>query len=121
MRELNILPMVSVCVAHFNDGQNLRHLLLSLKENDYPNFEVVVVDDGSTDEMSIQILKQIKSEYLSCWQFILKKKNEGPGPSRNLAVKHAKGQLIVFMDSDDLADRTMISSFVRGMAKSGGA
>ncbi len=34
------------CVAHFNDGQNLRHLLLSLKENDYPNFEVVVVDDG---------------------------------------------------------------------------
>lgn len=119
-RETQTSPVVSICIAHFNDGKNLRYLLKSIIENDYKNFEVIVVDDGSTDTESLQIVESLASEYASdCWRFIMKKENESIGPTRNFAANHTKGELIIFMDSDNLATRTMISDFVRGMLKSG--
>ncbi len=109
-------PLVSICVAHFNDGPNLCHLLRSIEESDYENFEVVVVDDGSTDRESLNILESLAAQYPSdSWRFIFKEENETIGPTRNLAVSLSRGQLIIFMDSDNLATKTMISDFVRGM------
>ncbi|MCL5126068.1 MAG: glycosyltransferase [Deltaproteobacteria bacterium] len=113
-------PLVSICVAHFNDGNNLIHLLKSIEQSDYENFEVIVVDDGSTDIESLRIIETLESEYASeSWRFILKEENESIGPTRNFAVTQARGELIIFMDSDNLATKTMISDFVRGMLKSG--
>jgi glycosyltransferase involved in cell wall biosynthesis len=118
--DLKKRPLVSLCVAHYNDGQNLRYLLKSLEENDYSNFEVIVVDDGSTDIESVKIVGSLASEYASnSWRFIMKETNEGPGPTRNFAVSHARAEFIIFMDSDDLAANTMISDFVKGMLVSG--
>lgn len=119
-RQSTIDPLVSICVAHFNDGRNLVHLLKSIEASDYKNFEVVVVDDGSTDVQSLKIVKSLESTYGSdSWRFILKDENESIGPTRNFAVTQAKGELIIFMDSDNLATKTMISDFVRGILKSG--
>ena len=113
-------PLVSICVAHFNDGPNLCHLLRSIEESDYENFEVVVVDDGSTDRESLNILESLAAKYPpDSWRFIFKEENESIGPTRNLAVSLSRGQLIIFMDSDNLATKTMISDFVRGMLISG--
>ncbi len=119
-QQSKLSPLVSICVAHFNDGKNLRHLIKSIKESDYENFEVIIVDDGSTDVESLRIIESLASEYTSdSWQFIMKKENESIGPTRNFAVNKARGELIIFMDSDNLATKTMISDFVRGMKKSG--
>jgi glycosyltransferase involved in cell wall biosynthesis len=113
-------PLVSICVAHFNDGQNLSHLLKSIEENDYQNFEVIVVDDGSTDSESLSVIASLAAKYTPySWKFIMKEENETIGPTRNLAVTHAKGEFIIFMDSDNLATKTMITDFTRGMLSSG--
>jgi glycosyltransferase involved in cell wall biosynthesis len=113
-------PLVSICVAHYNDGQNLTYLLESIEENDYQNFEVIVVDDGSTDANSLNIIKSLMLRYASrSWRFILKEENESIGPTRNFAVTQAHGEFIIFMDSDNLATKTMIRDFVRGMLVSG--
>jgi glycosyltransferase involved in cell wall biosynthesis len=112
-------PCLSVCIAHFNDGRNLQYLLKSVKKSDYKNFEVIIVDDGSTDVESLEIFDSLASEY-SCdsWRFIRKEKNESLGPTRNFAVNLARGEFIFFLDSDDLISNTLISDFVRGMLHS---
>lgn len=113
-------PLLSICIAHFNDGRNLRYLLKSIEENDYKNFEVIVVDDASTDAESQKIFESLASEYATdSWRFMRKEKNESVGPTRNFAVNHARGEFIFFLDSDDLAAKTLFSDFVRGMAHSG--
>lgn len=118
--QLQPCPLVSICVAHFNDGQNLEYLLKSLEVNDYNNFEVIVVDDGSTDAESLRIVNSLASKYpADSWRFFMKEENESIGPTRNFAVSRTRGELIIFMDSDNLANKTMISDFVRGMLKSG--
>ena len=115
-RQSNYRPLVSICVAHFNDGLNLKRLLKSIERNDYDNFEVIVVDDGSKDEESREILKKVQSEYEpSAWRFFMKSENEGPGPTRNFAVEQASGELVIFMDSDNLSTPSMISDLVKGL------
>lgn len=113
-------PLLSICVAHFNDGRNLQYLLKTVKDNDYENFEVIVVDDASTESESLEIFESLTSEYSSdSWRFIRKDENETQGPTRNFAVMHARGEFIFFLDSDDLAAKTLISDFVTGMLHSG--
>ena len=112
----NSKPRVSVCMAHYNDGTKLMYALNSLEQNDYENFEVIVVDDGSTDVESRAKFEVLASRYEGLgWSFISKARNEGPGPARNFAVSLATGEYIIFMDSDNLAAHSMISDFVLGM------
>ncbi len=114
------LPKVSICVAHFNDGKNLVGLLKSIEKNEYENFEVVVVDDGSSDLESLKILRQLQSQYADKnWRFVFKPENESIGPTRNFSVTQATGELIIFMDSDNLATSNMITDFVEGILISG--
>lgn len=116
----NSWPLVSVCVPHFNDGHNLVGLLKSLDKSTYRNFEVLVVDDGSSDAESLSILKQLEETYSSRnWRFIFKQENESIGPTRNFAVSQASGDIIIFMDSDNLATLDMVFDFVRGIETSG--
>ncbi len=117
---MNSWPLVSVCVPHFNDGHNLVGLLKSLDKSTYQNFEVLVVDDGSSDVESLNILKQLETAYSSRnWRFIFKEENESIGPTRNFAVSQAVGDIIIFMDSDNLATPDMVFDFVRGIETSG--
>jgi O-antigen biosynthesis protein len=112
-------PRVSICVAYYNYGAYLPHLMRSLKENDYPNFEVVVVNDGSTDPESVRVFEALKEELSPRgWKF-LTQANQGIGATRNFAAKNADGEFLVFMDADNVAASRMISLFVQGMITSG--
>lgn len=112
-------PSVSVCIPYYNHGQYLPDLLESLKKSDYPNFEIILVDDGSTDESSKTVFDTIKNKFgTDGWKF-LKKENGGPGQARNFAVTAATGDLIVFIDADNVATPEMISQMVKGILTSG--
>ena len=113
-------PLVSVCVPHFNHGRFLIQLLSSLADSDYGHFEVIAIDDGSTDPDSRELFDRLASKYGHLgWKLVRKSSNEGVGATRNFAAGIAHGEFLIFMDADNLARPDMISTFVRGMQASG--
>jgi GT2 family glycosyltransferase len=89
---------ITVVVASYNRRAGLERLLRALAEQTYPadRFEVVVVDDGSTDGTT-ELLRSIAVPY-ALRSF--SQANNGPAAARNLGVEHARGSLIVFLDDD---------------------
>src|SRR6186997_3366943 len=85
----------SVIIPTFNRAPFLVRTLESVRQQTFTDYQVVVVDDGSTDNT----LEQLR-EY--SWVDVLTQKNRGPGAARNLGASRAKGEYLAFLDSDDL-------------------
>lgn len=92
----NTMPLVSVVMPCFNSAKHLNQAIDSVLEQDYPNIELIVVDDGSTDN-SRQILQQYGEKIK-----VIAQKNGGPAAARNTAMRAAQGDFIAFNDSDDI-------------------
>lgn len=89
-------PLVTVVIPNYNGGVFLEECLTSALAQDYTNFEIVVVDDGSTDD-SLTIIEP----YLTRIKLITSQ-NHGASHARNLGIKAARGEFIAFLDSDDI-------------------
>lgn len=112
-------PVVTVCVPYFNAGEYLPDTLESLASQTYGSFEVVVIDDGSTDARSIALFDAMREMYSGHgWRF-LRKPNEGIGATRNFAASRAQGRYLVFMDSDNIANPHMLERMVGSLEHSG--
>ena len=107
------LPLVSVCIAHFNRPQFLKQSLASLEAQDYPNFEVIVVDDGSTQPEAIQYLAEIEPQLNQRNWRIVRQKNLYLSAARNTGARNARGEYILFMDDDNFARPEEISTFIK--------
>lgn len=92
------LPRVSVVVASYNGARTLKACLDSLARLNYPNYEVILVDDGSTDATP-----QIVRDYPNV-RSIRHEKNAGLSVARNTGIAAAKGEIVAFTDSDCRAD-----------------
>jgi len=90
-------PKVSVIVCSYNGGQTLEDCLESLKHIDYPDYEVIVVDDGSTDNTQ-EILKNHP------WVKAITQPNKGLSVARNVGAAAATGEIFAYTDSDCMAD-----------------
>lgn len=112
------LPKISVCVPHYNHGSYLPETLKSLAASDYPNFEVIVVDDGSTEAASCALFNHLAEDMHDPRFLFFHKKHEGPALCRNFCAEKASGELLVFMDSDNLAMPHMLSTFARSLTHS---
>lgn len=111
-------PLVSICIPYYNYGKYLPHLLDSICNSSYKNYEVILVNDGSTDKYSNIVFENMKKKYdLPNWHSF-KKDNSGIGHTRNFAVGKSKGDYIIFMDSDNIATPNMIYDFLYGIYKS---
>ncbi len=84
---------LSVIIPAYNAEKTLKRLLVSLTEQNFKDFEIIVINDCSTDNTS-----KIAETY-DC-NLIELKENHGPAYCRNLGVKKAKGEILVFTDSD---------------------
>src|SRR5437868_2002167 len=89
-------PLVSVVIPTYNSASFLSQSIESVLQQTYDNFEVIVIDDGSTDNT-----EAVLSDYKDAIHYI-KKNNGGPSGARNLGIAEAKGEFIAFQDSDDL-------------------
>lgn len=89
--------MISIVIPLYNKENYIRKCILSVLAQTYTNFEVVVVNDGSTDK-SVEIVKSIEDNRIR----IINQKNGGPSSARNTGVREAQGEWIVFLDADDL-------------------
>jgi len=98
-------PMFSVVIAVYNRAELVRATLDSVLSQQESDREVIVVDDGSTDDTP-----NVLAEYGDRIA-LLRQANRGPGAARNLALRHAKGQYIAFIDSDDLWPTWTLSTY----------
>lgn len=94
-----LIPTISVIVPVYNVESYLRECLDSILQQSFRRFEVVAVDDGSTDG-SPDILREFarKDPRLR----VIQRSNGGLGAARNIGVEHARGSLLTFVDSDDV-------------------
>jgi len=110
---LAITPKVSIVVAAYNAEATLARCVDSLKRLNYPNYEIVVVDDGSTDSTA-----EI-AEHAGVRPIRLA--HRGLGEARNAGIKAAQGELIAFIDADAEADRDWLYHLVETMNRRGAA
>lgn len=112
-------PRVTVCIPHYNHGQFLPAALQSVLKSDYENFEVVVLDDGSTDPFSRTKFTELEERYGSDRVRFLRTGNGGIGAARNRAAAEARGSLVIFVDSDNVVMPSLISDLVTAVERSG--
>lgn len=89
-------PLVSVIMPCYNNAAMLSAAITSVLTQDYANIEVIVIDDGSTDD-SIHVLNQFGDKIT-----LIQQANQGPAAARNAGLQAAVGEYIAFNDSDDL-------------------
>lgn len=103
-------PKVSVVVASYNGGRTLPACLNSLTHLNYPNYEIILVDDGSTDDTA-----KIASHYPSVRT--IHQTNLGLGAARNAGIRVATGDLVAFTDSDCRVDEDWLYYLVADLLK----
>jgi glycosyltransferase involved in cell wall biosynthesis len=105
-------PAVSIVVPCYNGGRFVDDLLASIRAQTFDDYELIIVDDGSTDdtptklatlEAPIQVIHQV---------------NAGPGAARNAGFRRAKADLIFIMDCDDTIEPTFLAETVAALGRS---
>ena len=102
-------PIVSVVIVNNNGKEFLEQCLHSVLHSYYTNFEVILVDNASTDGSVEKAEKMLEN---NCLIRIRNKNNVGPAVARNMGVKAAKGKLIAFLDNDTKVDAFWLSNAV---------
>lgn len=97
-RETELYPMVSIIIPLYNTAEYIKDTLLSIQKQDFSDYQIILVDDGSTDS-SLEVARTCASadSRISVYH----KENGGQSSARNLGMKYAEGKYILFIDSDD--------------------
>jgi O-antigen biosynthesis protein len=126
-------PRVSVVVCTYNGGRTLEQCLRSLAVLDYPGYEVIVVDDGSTDntrevlerlqigDCRLQTENQSAISNLQSAMKVVHQANRGLSAARNVGLQLATGEIVAYTDSDCFADPDWLTHLVAQLTHSGAA
>jgi len=105
--------LVSIIISAFNAEKYIASTLDSVFQQTYPNVEIIVVNDGSTDN-TLAIAENYKSRGVK----VISQENKGQDAALNLGYKHSNGDYIKFMDSDDIINPEMIELQVNAISGS---
>jgi glycosyltransferase involved in cell wall biosynthesis len=103
------MPLFSIVIPAYNRGSYIRATLDSVRAQEFTDYEVIAVDDGSTDE-TLSIIRE------HAWVRVLQQDNKGPGAARNYGVSQTSGLYIAFLDSDDLWFPWTLKTFSKAIA-----
>lgn len=106
------MKKITIIVPAFNEGKRISKCIYSLIKQTYKNIEILVINDGSTDN-TLQVLEKFNDKRIK----VLSISNHGQGYARNLGIKEAIGEYITFVDADDYIDRTMIEKLYMSIIK----
>ena len=110
------MEKISVIVPIYNSSRYLEECLDSLCSQDYPNLEILLIDDGSEDE-SLRICMNRAAKDPRC--IVIHQENQGLSAARNTGLDHARGEYVMFLDSDDQMLPGMIRWLYELLQKSG--
>lgn len=111
-REDGNLPMVSLVVPAYNEGLVIEAAVRSLFELDYPNYEIIVVDDGSTDDTYEKALT-VARESVDVPVRVITKRNGGKAEALNTGMSVARGEFILNMDGDSKLSRNTLRACIQ--------
>lgn len=117
--EVREQPLVTVVLTHHDRPALVTTAVEALDAQDYPNLEIVVVDDGSVLPESHHVLADIESRRWRHDLRVLRQENRYLGAARNAGAAAARGDLVAFADDDDVAVPHFVSTLARAMAASG--
>ncbi len=106
------LPMVSLVVPAYNEGVVIEAAIRSLLELDYPNYEILVIDDGSTDDTYEKALA-VASESKTVQVRVITKRNGGKAEALNTGMSQAHGEFILNMDGDSKMSSNVLRACIR--------
>jgi len=107
------LPLVSIIIVNFNDKRHLYRCLSSILKSEYPSFEIIVVDNGSTDG-SVELVKKLFGNNPRI-KLIQNERNLGPAAGRNIGAEVAKGRYLAFLDNDTEVNPKWLKEAVKVM------
>jgi glycosyltransferase involved in cell wall biosynthesis len=104
------MVVISIIIPSYNEEENINLCISSLLKQDFEDFEIIIVDDGSKDKTKEIVRKFIKkSKKIK----LIEGEHKGPGFSRNLGAKKAHGKILVFVDSDMAFDKSFIKNLTK--------
>lgn len=111
------LPKVSFIIPFYNAGTTIEETLDSIFKQDYNNFDIWIVNDGTTDLTSLNTLQKLASiERVN----VLHQANKGPSSARNLGIKKTTSDLVFLLDADNLIVKDALSKLVKFLIENKG-
>lgn len=95
------MPKISVIIPSYNRAAYITNAIGSVLSQTYQDFEVIIVDDGSTDNTE-EIVKSYFKVYEKEKIRYFYQRNQGPGATRNYGIRQARGEYVAFLDADDV-------------------
>lgn len=111
-------PLVSVIIPSYNKAAFLRESVESALNQSYKNLDVVIVNDGSSDNTS-EVARKIVESYPQRHVRIVEKPNGGISDARNAGIAAARGRIVVTLDGDDLIDPSFVDEGLKAMRQFG--
>jgi len=108
-------PCVSIFVPAYNEAENIEAALEPLCKLAYPRYEVIVVDDGSTDD-TFDRARRFAGRHKRCTVRVYRKPNGGKWSAHNFAFRRSSGELVLCLDADSRIDSGVLKLMVRHMA-----
>jgi glycosyltransferase involved in cell wall biosynthesis len=106
--------LLSVIITFYNSGKYIDEVIDCLSKVDYAEKEIIIVNDGSTDQLS---LKKLEFYNKQPGVTVINKKNMGLAHTRNLGAQTAHGEFLAFLDADDKVDTSYYSKAIRALKK----
>ncbi len=107
---------IGVVVAHFNQSNYLRAALASIAAQTYSNYNVVVIDDGSSNEMHSKEFQAIARSWKNPKFSFIQQNNHDVGYTRNRGVRELNTKIVCFLDADDLMEPRALEYFVKSIS-----
>lgn len=107
---------VSIIIPVYNGERHICKCIDSIMRQTFADFEVIIVDDGSTDN-TCNLLKNICVKYKDI--FVFRQKNKGVSCARNSGIKYAKGKYLCFIDSDDYIEFDFLDRLIKNVEEGG--
>ena len=90
---------ISIIIPAYNAGKFIENTLKKLEHQSFKNFEILIVNDGSTDDTQLVVENFMSKTILNIK--LINQENKGEGEARNMGLKYANGEYILFLDADD--------------------